>query len=243
MKAVIAAPARTFRPLSEDAYDALRAAILGGRLEPGDRIVEADIARQMATSRSPVREAVRKLEHEGLVEYVPRRGTIVVGLSRDDVADAYQLRAHLEAYGARLAATRASAEQLARLLVMIERMRRSAAEEDLEGLVAADVEFHRQVCEASSSRRLLQLWETLNPARWTLVSGLRATDLSLEQIAERYRPILAALQSRRPDQAESIIRSHILELGERVLAGLADRAVAIDAGVTPILDPPAHDDF
>ena len=135
MKAVIAAPVRTFRPLSEDAYDALRGAILGGRLQPGERIVEADIDRQMATSRSPVREAVRKLEHEGLLEYVPRRGTIVVGLSRDDVADAYQLRAHLEAYGAGLAATRASEEQLAQLLEMIERMRQSAADDDISTLV------------------------------------------------------------------------------------------------------------
>jgi DNA-binding GntR family transcriptional regulator len=222
VKDAIVAPLRTFRPLSEEAYDALRAAILGGRLPPGERIVEADIARQMATSRSPVREAVRKLEHEGLVAYVPRRGTIVVGLSRDDVADAYQLRAHLEAYGARLAATRASAAQLSRLLELIERMRECARSNDLAGLVTADVEFHRAVCDASGSPRLLQAWETLNPGRWTLVSGLRATDLSLEQIAERHWPILAALQSRKPDNAENIIRIHILELGERVLAGLTE---------------------
>ncbi len=233
MKDVIAAPVRTFRPLSEEAYDALRAAILGGRLPAGARIVEADIARQMATSRSPIREAVRKLEHECLVEYVPRRGTIVVGLSRADVADAYQLRAHLEAYGARLAATHASEEQFARLMEMIERMRACATGNDLDGLVASDVEFHRAVCEASGSRRLLQAWETLNPARWTLVSGLRATDLSLEQIAERHWPILAALQSRKPDNAETIIRSHILELGERVLAGL-DEGVAPESGASGV---------
>jgi DNA-binding GntR family transcriptional regulator len=231
VKDVIVAPVRTFRPLSEEAYDALRAAILGGRLQPGARIVEADIARQMATSRSPVREAVRKLEHEGLVEYVPRRGTIVVGLSHDDVADAYRLRAHLEAYGARLAATRASEEQLTRLLAMIERMRECASSHDLEGLVAADVEFHRSVCDASGSPRLLQAWETLNPARWTLVSGLRATDLSLEQIAERHWPILAALRSHKPDHAETIIRNHILELGERVLSGLAERATSLAVAV------------
>jgi DNA-binding GntR family transcriptional regulator len=231
MKDVIVAPVRTFRPLSEEAYDALRAAILGGRLPPGARIVEADIARQMATSRSPVREAVRKLEHEGLLEYVPRRGTIVVGLSHDDVADAYQLRAHLEGYGARLAATRASEAQLARLLEMIERMRECASSHDLEGLVAADVEFHRLVCDASGSPRLLQAWETLNPTRWTLVSGLRATDLSLEQIAERHWPILAALRSHKPDHAENIIRSHILALAERVLSGLADGAPAVAAEV------------
>jgi len=226
---VIVAPPRTFRPLSADAYDALRAAILRGRLKPGERIVEADIARQMATSRSPVREAVRKLEHEGLVEYVPRRGTIVVGLSRDDASDAYQLRAHLEAYAARLAATRASDDQLDHLLEMIQRMRQSAVANDLEGLVAADVEFHRMICEASGSRRLLQAWQTLNPARWTLISGLHVTDLSLEQIAERHWPILAALQSHKPDNAENIIRGHILELGERVVLGLPEPAVKAGA--------------
>lgn len=223
----IAAPVRTFRPLSEEAYDALRAAILAGRLPAGARIVEADVARQMAISRSPVREAVRKLEHEGLVEYVPRHGTVVVGLSREDVADAYQLRAHLEGYGARLAATRAMQESLVHLMELIEHMRKCAVAEDLDGLVAADVEFHRQVCRASGSRRLLQAWETLNPARWTMISGLRVSDLSLEQIAERHWPILAALESRKPDTAESIIRAHILELGERVLAGLDEALPAV----------------
>jgi DNA-binding GntR family transcriptional regulator len=220
----IAQPVRTFRPLSEEVYDALRAAILGGRLAPGARIVEAEIARQMAVSRSPVREAVRKLEKEGLVEYVPRRGTMVIGLSRQDVADAYQLRAYLEGYGARLAASRASAESLARLLELIERMRACAAVQDLDGLVSADVAFHREVCLASGSRRLLQVWETLNPARWTLISGLRVSDLSLEQIAERHWPILAALESRNPETADSIIRAHILELADRVLTGLDDVA-------------------
>ena len=216
----VAQPVRTFRPLSEEAYDVLRAAILGGRLPPGARIVEADIARQMAISRSPVREAVRKLEHEGLVEYVPRHGTVVVGLSPEDAADAYQLRAHLEAYGARLAATRATDANLTNLAELIARMRLCAVADDLEGLVAADVEFHREVCKASGSRRLLHAWATVNPERWTMVSGLRVSDLSLEQIAERHWPILAALQARKPDHAESIIRGHILELGERVIAGL-----------------------
>jgi len=114
-------PVRTFRPLSEEAYDMLRAAILGGHLAPGVRIVEADAARQMAISRSPVREAVRKLEQEGLVEYVPRRGTIVVGPT--------------------------SAANLAQLLEWIERMRACAAGGDLDGLLAADVELHRTLAD------------------------------------------------------------------------------------------------
>ena len=68
----------------------------------------------------------------------------------------------------------------------------------------------------------MQVWQSLNPERWTLVSGLRATELSLEQIAERHWPILAALRERKPELAEAVIRSHILELSERVLAGLEE---------------------
>jgi len=220
MTVLFESPVREFRPLSEEAYDVLRAAILSGRLAPGARLVEADIARQMAISRSPVREAVRKLEREGMVEYKPRRGTVVVGLSRDDVADAYQLRAHLEGYGAGLAATRATDGQLSELELLIERMRGCASASDLPGLVHADVEFHRSLCELSGSRRLVQVWESLNPERWTLLSGLRATELSLEQIAERHCPIVVALRARAPEQATAIIRAHILELAERVVAGL-----------------------
>lgn len=214
------APIGIFRPLSDEVYERLRASILLGDLPAGSRIVEADVARQMAISRTPVREAVRRLEQEAMVTYVPRRGTIVVGLSREDVADAYQLRAHLEAYGARLAATRASAASLGQLLQLIERMREYAAAHDLEQLVAADVEFHREICRASGSRRLLQAWQALNPAQLTMITGLRAGDLSLEQIAERHWSIVAALKSRKPDLAENIIRAHILELGDRVLTGL-----------------------
>jgi DNA-binding GntR family transcriptional regulator len=220
MRTIVASPVQPFRPLSEDAYDALRRAILGGQLAPGERIVEADIARQMVISRSPVREAVRKLEREGLVEYVPRRGTVVLGLSAEDVADAYQLRAHLEAFGARLAATRAGEEQLAQLAEMIERMHACAIAGDLPGLVAADVEFHRRLCQASGSRRLVQAWDSLNPERWTLLSGLKATEFSLVQIADRHWPMLAALKSRNPETAESVIRRHILDLADSVLSRL-----------------------
>ncbi|MGI9145350.1 MAG: GntR family transcriptional regulator [Chloroflexota bacterium] len=220
MTSIIASPVRSFRPLSEEAYDVLRGAILSGQLAAGARIVEADIARQMAISRSPVREAVRKLEREGLAEYVPRRGTVVVGLSRDDVEDAYSLRAHLEAYAARLAATVASQAQLAGLAEMLERMRSCASADDLAGLVTADVEFHRRLCQAAGSRRLVQLWDSLNPERWTLFSGLKATSLSLSEIADRHWPVLAALEARKPDSAEQVIRQHILELAARVLAGL-----------------------
>src|SRR5690242_13281051 len=94
----------SFRPLRHDAYEALREAILLGRLRPGERVVEAEIARQMGFSRGPIREAVRQLGQDGLVEYQPRRGVIVTKLTSERVFDAYTVRAHLEGLAARLAA-------------------------------------------------------------------------------------------------------------------------------------------
>jgi DNA-binding GntR family transcriptional regulator len=216
----VVSPLSPYRPLYQDAYDVLREAIIAGRLEPGDRIVEADIARQLAISRAPVREAVRKLERDGLVVYRPRRGTVVVKLSPDEVADVYSLRAHLEAYAVRLAVVHASPDDFAALEQLIEEMLSCAERDDLPGVIAADVQFHARLCQASGSRRLPLLWDGLNPQSWTLLTGLKAVGYTLRHIAERHRPVLAALESRDPDRAEAEIRRHILELANDVLARL-----------------------
>ena len=96
------------RALHNEVYDALRQAVSSGALGRGQRVNEAEIARQMQISRAPVREAIRQLEHEGLLVSVPRRGTFVVALSRDDVEEAYTLRADLEARAVRRAAPRST---------------------------------------------------------------------------------------------------------------------------------------
>lgn len=230
--------ARPYRPLYEDAYDALRNAILEGRLAPGARIVEAEIARQMAISRAPVREAIRKLERDGMVEYQPRRGTIVVELSADDVRDVYALRAHLEAYAARLAAERVTDEDFQRLEASLERMRACAANDDLRGLIAADVEFHSDILHASGSKRIRHLWDSLNPHSWTLLTGIRATEYTLEEIAERHLLLLDALRARDPERADAEIRDHILSLANTVLNHLAEEGPAVPQRPS---HPPASD--
>lgn len=218
MNRVIAGPASPFRPLYEEAYQALRDAIFDGRLVPGERIVEAEIARQMAISRAPIREAIRKLERDGLVQYLPRRGAVVVKLSRDEVRDIYYLRAHLEAYAIRLAAIRSTPADLAALEELLLRMRECAGRDDLHGLIAADVQFHASICRASGSQRLYQFWDCLNPHIWTLLTSLKATGYTPSQIAERHAPVLAALRARDPERAEIEVRRHITELADNVLA-------------------------
>ena len=230
----IVSPLQVYRPLYADAYEALRDAILDGRLPSGERIVEAEIARQMAISRGPIREAIRKLEQDGLVEHHPRRGVVVVELSTDEVLDVYRLRAHLEAYGIRLAAPRATNADLDLLDDLIGRMRDYAARDDPRPLINTDVEFHRSICRLSGSKPLLRLWESLNPHCWTLLTSLKATEYGLSDIAERHCVVLDALRSRDPDRAEAEIRRHIVELAEHVVAHISTEDAA-----TPERRPPA----
>jgi DNA-binding GntR family transcriptional regulator len=221
----IAFPPPLFRPLFVDAYDALQNAILTGKLPPGARIVEAEIARQMGISRAPIREAIRKLERDGMVRYVPRRGTIVIQLTRDEIVDIYYLRAHLEAYAVRLAAERALPEEFDLLDEMITRMCQHADQNDVSSLVTVDAEFHGAICKAARNKHLLNLWESLNPRSWTLLTNLEVSeDFGLMHIAERHRLVLDALRSRDADSAEKAIRHHIIELAEHVVVHLAQEA-------------------
>jgi DNA-binding GntR family transcriptional regulator len=221
----IVSPAPPYRLLSDNAYEGLRDAILNGRLVPGERLVEAELARQMMISRAPIREAIRKLEQDGLVQYHARRGTVVRRLSAEEIRDVYHLRAHLEAYGARLAATNATLEELAKLENLLDRMREYAAQEDSPRVVSTDVEFHASICVASRSTRLFRLWDSLNPHSWTLLSRLKAR-YTLTEIAERHRPLLKALQARDPDLAASEISKHILVFIDVILAYLSEDSLA-----------------
>lgn len=220
--ATIVSPLREYRPLYADAYEALRDAILNGRLPAGERIVESEIARQMEISRGPIREAIRKLEQEGLVEAQPRRGVVVVKLSSAEVMDVYQLRTHLERFAVRRAVERLTEADLGALELLIAQMHQHAENGDLRQLINADVEFHRSICRVAASKPLLRTWDSLNPYSWTLLTSFRAPEYGPIEIAERHRVVLAALRLRDPDRAEAEISRHILELAEHVVAHLAE---------------------
>ena len=201
-----------FRPLRHDAYAALYEAILLGHLPPGERLVEAEIARQMGISRGPLREAIRQLEQDGLVEYRPRRGAVVAELTRERVLDAYSARVELEGFAARLAAQRMTPADTARLAGLCDVMQRCAEHGDSAGLLQADVKFHQAICEISGNRVLLRLWTSLGPHAWTLFSGAQQRGYGLAALATRHRAVLAALQSGDAVRAEQAAREHTLEI-------------------------------
>jgi len=145
-----------------DAYKTLRRSIVEGRLRPGDRLVEQRLAEELELSRTPIREALRMLQSEGLVDVEPNRGARVRTLSLDDINDLYELRARLEAMAAELAAERASESQREALRAAEERFAEAVDQfgdeevASIRGVFAANEVFHGCILEAARHEQLRQ---------------------------------------------------------------------------------------
>lgn len=206
--------------LRSDVNAAIRQAIISGAIKPGERINEAEIARQMQISRAPIREAIRQLEQDGLLVSVPRRGTFVVTLSREDVEEVYTLRADIESRAVRHALPRLDADQLARLESLVAEMQSAAEADNLPRTVEADIQFHRTLIKASGWPHFMKIWEGLHPQTLTFYTISTLTDWLPPVHAQRHVPVLEALRSGSPDRAEAAIREHILGLCSQVMLRL-----------------------
>ena len=199
--------------LREEIRDRLIEDILGGRLVPGDRLVETRIAQSYGVSQAPVREALRDLELLGFVVSAPFRGSVVREVSTSDLVQIYPIRAVLEGLAARDAATRLNAAGLKKLESLVTSMRKSAARGDTRAAISDDFAFHLIIVEASGNWLLKQFWERMRLATTTFLTVSRSHH-ALAEIAERHAPVLEALRRRDPDAAERAMRRHIEEPGE-----------------------------
>ncbi|MDK2855188.1 MAG: hypothetical protein PWQ41_1078 [Bacillota bacterium] len=147
-------PATGREMLRNSIFCQLRDDILKGRLAPGESLVELRLAAQYGVSRTPIREALRQLELEGLVRYLPNRGVVVEGITTEDVEDIFIIREHLEGLVANWAAQRVTEEELKKLNEVVELQEFYVAKEDIEQITVLDTEFHRLLLEASKSKAL-----------------------------------------------------------------------------------------
>jgi DNA-binding GntR family transcriptional regulator len=209
------------RSASAAASGVIREAIIDGRLAPGQRLKEEELARELGMSRTPVREALLLLQSEGLVESIPRRGATVRSYAVDDLDDMYQLRAVLEGYAARRAATRISPDDVARLEESCVRFDRLRAEGDLRDLVKENIFFHNVILDAAGSDRLVPLVRKVIELPLVYRSFYW---YSPEQrlISEHYhRQLTRALRAGDAKRAEMIMTEHVLEARDFLLARLA----------------------
>ncbi len=151
----------TYRPLRDVVCEALRTAIIGGILKPGERLMEIQLAEELGVSRTPVREAIRKLEQEGFVEMLPRRGTYVADISIKDVTDVYEIRMALDVLAAGLAAKRITDEELALLKRKLSDIKEVVESADMEKIGEYDWAFHEVLYKASKNDRLFGIISNL----------------------------------------------------------------------------------
>jgi len=152
---------QTHPSLQEKVYDHLKQAILAGEIEPGQRLLETKLAQSLGVSRIPVREAIRKLEREGLIVVFPRRGVYASSLTPKDVDETYRVRAVLEGLAAHQAADNRTGEHVARLEEIVARMAQQVEAGDHAGLFETGREFHAVVLEAAGNDKLAALMELI----------------------------------------------------------------------------------
>ncbi len=191
-------------------YRQIREKILDGEYKPDEELRETAIGKELGVSRTPVREALRQLELEGLVYLVPNRGAYVKGITEEDIRDIYMIRSRLEGLCARLAAEKITKEELDALDDVICLAEMHAARGNSEKVFEMDSKFHELIYEACKSKQLSHLLsdyhQYVQKVRKLSVSG---NVRRAEQSAHEHRMILEAIRSRNPDLAEQLAKEHI----------------------------------
>ena len=230
------------RTLPEQIADSLRQAILRGRLCAGAHLVEASIAKQMRTSRGPVRDALLLLERDGLVVKLANRGTRVLDFDERTLREAATLRATLEEFAITLLVPRLTAGDLERLGVLFRRMESAARRGAVREFNQVDFLFHDAIIEACGHRTLHEAWKSMQRRIRAFQGSSNWVSGDLEAVARRHRVILQALVSRKLRGAHRALRAHFGHLqaeldvlfAHRESAGGARSGAQRSAGRTPM---------
>ena len=182
-----------YKPLREVVSETLRQAIKDGVLKPGERLMEIQLADELGVSRTPIREAIRKLELEGFVVMVPRRGTYVADISLKDIAQVFEIRSALEELAAGLAAERITPDELEYLERILVEINEYIDNDEFDKIVDADVRFHDVLYHASRNQRLVDI-----------LNNLREQMLRFRSISMHYPGRLAATWEEHRQMVENI---------------------------------------
>lgn len=207
-------------PLGEQLLDQVRALIVRGELEPGTHLVEGWMAERFGVSRGPVRDALRQLELEGLVE-TRRRGVYVRGLSDTDIVELYAVRGALEGLAVREAIARREDADWALLDEAVARMRAATGEPD--AFAAADLDFHSAFYGLSANRRLTATWALHRPL-FAAMLGVTNTDRDLVPIAQDHADLAAVVRSGEVAGALDALAVHLDTSCARMRTALTERA-------------------
>ncbi len=215
-----------YKPLRDVVFETLRDAIITQVLKPGERLMEIQLADEMGVSRTPVREAIRKLELEGLVVMVPRKGAYVAGVSMKDIHEVYEVRSALEMLAVTLAAERITEEELDALERQV--LRESEEEDkqdgsDLDNIIYIDSSFHDIIYQAAHNQRLVQFVNILQEQLQRFRAASLARPGRSKTALEEHKQIVEALSDRNGELAARLAREHIENAENAMIASMEEK--------------------
>ena len=198
-----------FLPLREVVFNTLRKAILTGQLKPGDRLMEVHLANKLGVSRTPIREAIHKLEQEGLVTMVPRRGAEVAKITERSLQDVLEVRRALDVLSVELACERISEDELEQLKKACRQFEEATHSGDTTAIAKADVAYHDIIVQATGNQRLQQLVNHLAEQMYRYRFVYLKDVSQHEKLVEEHREILECILQRDKKKASEAAKKHI----------------------------------
>ncbi len=198
-----------YQPLGDIVFQTIRNQIVWGNLLPGQRLMETQLAEKLGVSRTPVREAIKRLELEGLIVMVPRKGAHVAPFTKKDIKDVLEIRAVLESLAASLAAQRIDQKELTKLQLVIHEYELSSIERNIDVMIQKDVEFHELIFDATKNDRLIQVSQNIREQ----VLRYRIAYLKYEGegkiVLAEHRNIFTSIKNRNAKKAGHLAMEHI----------------------------------
>ena len=198
-----------YLPLRDVVFQTLRQAILKGELQPGERLMEIKLAERLGVSRTPIREAIRKLELEGLVVMIPRKGAAVANITEKDTKDVLEVRRTLEMFAVEVACDRITQEQLVQLKEAAKAFEASKGSMDLIRIAETDMYFHEIIYEATQNERLVQMLNNLRENMYRYRIEYLKDPNYYDSLVREHQAILDAVESGNKEQARASMRAHI----------------------------------
>ncbi|MBE2268914.1 MAG: GntR family transcriptional regulator [Anaerolinea sp.] len=226
--------------LPKQVYHQLRMSILRGEIAPNTKLVELTLAEQTGTSQGTIRDALQRLERDGLVERREHRGTYVTDLPTDEMQEVFAIRGMIEAYAVRRAIRFATAADLQHMEHLHGAMSLAAQQDNFEELVELDLEFHRTICEMAQSHLLLNAWGPLYSSIQRFIYQTHPRYFSnLQELADTHLPLLNALQQRDADRAAELVHGHLRLIWTLIddAARKADQTKSDKSHQSSVIDP------
>ena len=206
-----------YLPLRDVVFNTLRQAILRGELKPGERLMEIQLANTLGVSRTPIREAIRKLELEGLVLMIPRKGAEVAEITEKSLRDVLEVRKALEELAVQLACDKITPEEIETLKQTAKDFKATLSSDDITKVAEADVAFHDVIYNATDNQRLIQLLNNLREQMYRFrVEYLKREDFHPQLLAE-HEDIIDQISSGKKKEATETVCQHIDNQVEAVI--------------------------